>query len=285
MHKKGTILVEAMVAIGLSVLFISALMTFYLTGTQGNMASAKREQALFYAEEGLQAVRSLSFSDISATETGKLSFVGNKWLLASGSPETLTGNFTRSLQITSATRSETCELDPVGIIIDPDTFEITSTVNWTDATGSPRSVSLTSLRTNWVEPTGPCFAPEQASRVSIDFSDASWYGGRDLRDVYIINNGTSDVIVDKVQLTWNNDHKIQQVFFDTDAFWSSSGAGTPDGDQISNTILNGTDETIGGGITEMKKIKFNSSMSGATMTISLIFSDGSIKTSGEFTPD
>jgi hypothetical protein len=285
MHKKGTILVEAMVAIGLSVLFISALMTFYLTGTQGNMASAKREQALFYAEEGLQAVRSLSFSDILATETGTLTFTGNKWTLASGSPETLTGNFTRSLQITSATRSETCELDPVGTIVDPDTFEITSTVNWTDATGSPRSVSLTSLRTNWVEPTGPCFAPEQASRVSIDFSISSWYGGRDLRDVYIINNGTSDVIIDKVLMTWNNANLIQQVFFDTDAFWTSTGAISPDGEQPSGTLLDGTNETIEGGITEMKKIKFNAAMDGATMTISLIFSDGSNKTSDPFMPD
>lgn len=285
MNKKGTILVEAVVAIGLAILFISALMTFYLTGIQGNMASVKREQALFYAEEGIQAVRSLSFSDLSATSIGTLTFANGKWLLSSGNPEQLPNNFARSIQIIPTLRSEICGTDPDGTLADPDTFKIISTVSWIDALGKPRSVSLTSLHADLIDPTGPCFSPEQADRVSIDFTNASWYGGRDLRDVYITNHGTGPVIVDKVRMVWNNSNKIQQVYFDTDAFWSGSGIGSPDGDQISGIMLDGADETIGGGVTEMKKIKFNNSMAGSTITISLFFSDGTVNTSDPFVPD
>ncbi len=245
-----------------------------------------RQKALWKAQQGIEALQTLSFADLSTTEVGSLTFASNQWVLGTSGSEDLGGGLTRVVRVEEAQRDESCELVASGGDVDEDSLFLESEVTWNDLRGTAQSVTVRSLRTNWETPGGSCFVPGgDCGQLEWDVLGSSWFGGKQLREIYITNNTGEEKEVDKMILTWNNSAHIQQIFFDSTKFWSSSGPGTPSGTQVSGTILDGVSGTIADGATiEMGKTQFDSSMDGTTITVTYECTDGSSITFGPFTP-
>ena len=128
----------------------------------------------------------------------------------------------------------------------------------------------------------------QADSLTINITDASIGGGgnKELRDITIQNTGGSNIVIDKITVTWNNGNLIEEIKIEGTKVWKYDGsAGSPSGKQPSGTELNIVDYTIDSGNTDdIDKFKFDGSMTGATFNITFTMGDGSTKSTGNFSP-
>ncbi|MBI5369963.1 type II secretion system protein [Candidatus Uhrbacteria bacterium] len=285
MTSRGYTLLEALLAIGLAGLIFTAAFGLFFTGQTSSAEALRAQRALWAAQEGLGAVESIAFSDLSPTQNGSVQFSAGQWTISGTGPESLSGELTRTIQVNQVLRDGACAIVGSGGNVDPDSYQVQSQVDWTDAKGRTHQVTLQRLRTNWQAPVGNCFVGGDCSRIDWNVSQATWYGGKQLREVYITNSSDQEFHLEKATLTWTNGAKVSQVFIGSDKFWSSSGPGTPSGTQVSGTLLDGQNLDIDEGETlEMHKIQFDSSMSGTQVEIVLQCEDGSSTDSGLFTP-
>ena len=281
---RGSILIEAILAIGLAGIIFSAGVGLLLTARSVGSRSLVRQQALWAAQEGIDALRTMAFEDLDATESGGLTFASAKWQM-DDSPDTLPGNFLRTVRVRPVERDVSCLIVSGGGTEDEDTRELESEVSWTDIAGRTQNVLLTSLATRWEDPQGSCFEPTMADCFETDISEAEWFGGKQLREVYISNSCPTAVTVSSITVNWTNSKLIQQVFFGNSKVWSASGPGTPSGDQPSGTVLDIQDETLSAAETlELQKTQFTGSMSGTTVQVIFTFLDGSVVDTGPFIP-
>lgn len=103
---KGQSLVEILVASGIFIVAVSAIVTLLIGGYLANRRAGENYQALFLAEEGLEAVRSIrdnSWNDLAAGQHG-LAVVGGKW--AFSGTDDATDGLTRSVFITTIDSSQ-----------------------------------------------------------------------------------------------------------------------------------------------------------------------------------
>jgi type II secretory pathway pseudopilin PulG len=282
--KGGYTLLEVLIAIGLGALFFSGASGLFLTAQHTSAEALTRQTALWKAQEGIEALNTMSFADIYATQVGSLSFASNTWTLGTSAPESLSNEMTRTITVEEVERDGNCGVVQSGGVVDTDTFAIESEVSWTDLKGNNQTVVLNSMRTNWEDPSGSCFESD-CSALDWNVLDAEWFGGKQLREIYITNNTGETKEIDKMTLTWDFPTDIQQIFFDSSKFWSSGGPGTPLGNQPSGTELDGANGIIADGQTiEMHKTQFKANMEGSTITIMYECTDGSELIFGPFIP-
>ncbi len=282
----GFILLEALLSIGLLAVVLSTLIGIVLI-SGGNGRSVQSSRAEWAAQEGLSALQSLSFGDLLNTDTGILTFSSNQWQLTSGAPETIATGITRIVHVKPVNRDTSCQIVSSGGTSDTDSKTLESDVNWIDLAGRTHTISFSSLRTQWDNPQGTCFKPSQASCSNIDYTTSGeWFGGKQLRTVYFTNTCTGTTpVIDKMIFTWNNDSEIQQIFISSTKVWSTSGPGTPSGDQDSGTTLDVQNFSLSPGVQyELNKTQFDHAMSGTIITITLIFTDGTSTTTPPFVP-
>lgn len=278
-------MLEAVLAVGISGLFVSALLGYMLMTGRSTDRAQENTIALWFANEGLDAVRTINFSELNATTTGSLDFANNQWTLGTSGPQTLLNGLVRTIEVANVSRDAECMVVSSGGTEDPDSKIITSIVAWTDSTGRTHDSSLSLLRTNWQNPTGSCFTSTQSTQVDFNISNASFSGGKQLRDVYFTNNGSNAVTVDKLSFTWNNGALLSQMFMGSTKVWSSSGPGTPTNNVPTGTVIDIADFVLNAGATiELNKGQFNIQMSGTTLTMTVTFTDGSSWTSPSFNP-
>lgn len=282
----GFVLLEALLAIGVLAFFLLAASGLAFVAKVGSGRAHQAELATWAAQEGIDALQTMSFASLANTTVGSLSFATGTWTLGTSGPQAIGTGITRTVKVGSVSRDASCNVVTSGGTVDVDSKTIESVVNWTDVAGRARSSTLSALRTRWESPQGTCFAATQGSNVVIDFTTSGeWFGGKQLRSVYVINNGTGSVTIDRVVFTWTNAQSIQQSFLNSTKIWSSSGPGTPSGTQASGTELNVQDFTISAGSSvEFNKTQFTGAMSGTTVTIKLIFTDGSFVETVPFVP-
>lgn len=132
--KKAFSLVEILLSVALFNLFVTGIVGAWLYGQESTALSGKRSQAVYLAEEGLEAVRNIrdaAFSNL-ADGTYGLAISGGQWVL-SGTQDT-TGIFTRQIVISS---------------IDANTKNVKSTVTWNQNLQRTGSVSFDTRLTTW----------------------------------------------------------------------------------------------------------------------------------------
>lgn len=281
---RGSILLEALVAIGLAGIIFSAGVGLLLTTRMVGSRALMRQEALWAVQEGISALQTMAFEDLSTTESGGLTFTAEHWQM-DGSPDLLPGGFLRTVRARDVQRDGDCFIVSSGGAVDEDTREIESEVSWTDVAGRTQNVIVTGLTTRWNNPQGSCFEPTMANCFKADISEAEWYGGKQLREIDITNSCSTDVIVSNITINWNNSQFVQQVFFGNSKVWSASGPGTPSGNQTSGTLLNIEDEILSSLETvEMHKTQFTGTMSGVTVDVTFMFTDGSTVVTGPFVP-
>lgn len=278
-------LLEALIAIGIAGMFMLALTTMLLLANRSSDRAGELQTALWNTEEGVEAMQTMSFASLPTTSTGMLSLIGNTWTVGTNGPQTLPDGSTRTLRILNVARDASCNIVTSGGTVDPDSRYLESEVTWTDTAGRSHTMTQRTLRTNWEAPTGSCFATTQAGQVDFDIASAEWYGGKQLREIYMTNTGTGNAVIDKITITWNNAAHIDQLFIDSSKVWSAGGPGTPSGSQSSGVELNVQNFTISPGATvELNKGQFDQAMSGTTITITVTFVDGSSYSSPPINP-
>jgi len=131
--KKGFSLVEVIIAVSVFSIIVTGLMGAFVYAYKSSVISGKKSRAVFWAEEGLEAVRSIrdrSFNNL-VDGTHGLAISGNQWIFSG--TEDVTDIFTRSVDIGA---------------IDSDTRKITSNISWEEQERT-YEVSLVSYLTNW----------------------------------------------------------------------------------------------------------------------------------------
>jgi hypothetical protein len=100
------------------------------------------------------------------------------------------------------------------------------------------------------------------------------------------NTGSGNAVIDKVTITWDNAALFSQLFIDNSKVWSSSGPGTPLGNQTSGIELDVQNFTIAPNATvELNKGQYDRLMTGVTITVKVTFADGSSYTSAPIMPN
>lgn len=276
----GSLLLEVVLASAFVLLLFSALATLAITSHEGTSKALKAQEARWRALEGIEALRTVAFDTLSAVDPGIMSWNGASWSISAGGPETLPGGLTRTMRVSVVERDAQCIIVPAGSgTPDTDSWDIESAVAWTDASGRPQSLELSTLRTRYNAPLGDCFlGAQQADNIVIDTSDAEWSGGKQLREVDIENTSATPVIVDRITYTWTNASTIQQIHIEGNMIWS--------GNATTGTNLDVTDYTLNA-LTqyEMDKTQFRDNMTGTTLTLTLTFGDGSSVTTPPFVPN
>lgn len=282
---RGSLMLEALIAIGIGGMFVAALLGYLVMTNASNDRAREYALALWNTQEGIDALQTLSFASLTNTTVGSLAFASGRWTLGTSAPQALANGMTRTVKVENVSRDANCLVVTTGGTVDTDSKKLTSTTTWTDASERVHSVTLTSLRTNWENPTGACFAATQATQVTFNVSGAVFSGGKQLRQVYFTNNGTSTVTIDKLSFTWNNGAELDQMFMDTSKVWSASGPGTPTHSLLTGETMDIANFNLtGGGTAELNKGQFNINMAGTTLTMTVTFTDGSTWTSPSFNP-
>jgi len=280
---QGFVLLEALLAIGLVIIFLGGFGALFVLNVNGSARVHQYEQANIIAESGIQALQTLDFGDLTLKDPARLVFSNPYWTLSDGS-ETI-DDFTRTVRIKEVQRDENCNIVESGGTVDPDSKFIESEVAWSDFAGRNKQILLTSLVTRWDDPQGECFQPTAAGSLVFHVETTLWFGGKQLRELYLENGGSEPITIAYTTFIWDNTKQIDQVFISSVKTWSTSGPGTPTGGQISGVRLDTQDYTINAGQTvEMNKTQFSGSMGGSTLTLILEFTDGSIFTSPSFVP-
>lgn len=286
-RKKGTVILEVLIAIGLSAFFFSAIAGLMVTSNKSMESLYSSQKAIWRAQEGIGAIQSMSFNDLYLIDHGHVIYSDTKdqWSIDAGIQNFADGQ-SREVSISQVERDNACAIVESGGVVDPDSYKIESTVYWPGSTGIIHNRNLQSLVVNWEDPQGDCFKPTDASGIELDWSGGYWGGSKQLRGVYIINNTSRDITITKMTIWWDQPaSQLQQIFAIGTKVWSDSGPGSPAGLQNSGVEIDTLDATIPAGFTDdTHKIQFTQAMNGSTLIISFEFSDGSILITDPFTP-
>lgn len=136
--QKGFSLVEILLAIGIFSLIIVMLSGIFLQGEEGTFLAGNRSRAVFFAEEGIEAVRNIKENDFENIDlsdgTYYLELVSNEWELTGA--EDLFDIFSREIVLDT---------------IDGNTKEVTSRVSWQQNQKRTGVVEILTRFTNWLE--------------------------------------------------------------------------------------------------------------------------------------
>lgn len=133
-EKKGQSLVEAIVAIGITVLVILGLVVLAVGAVRSATLVRNRSLAVQYAQEGMEALRSVrdrNFAELPTSGVNRVVWTGSEWSTLAGTE--VLDSFTRSFTSTQ---------------VSPGKLRVVMTVAWTDSAGA-HTIDLTTYLTNW----------------------------------------------------------------------------------------------------------------------------------------
>ncbi len=134
---------------GLLLLIVTGFAQLAVGSYDGVRRGSDSTVAAAYAQQGLEATRAIGRQNFTALTDGNhgLGETGNVYSFSGAS--SLLGRFTRTITVASVQRDGNDALVPSGGTSDPLTKNVTSTVTWTGQGGGAKTVSLTSMLTNW----------------------------------------------------------------------------------------------------------------------------------------
>jgi methionine-rich copper-binding protein CopC/Ca2+-binding RTX toxin-like protein len=147
LHRKGQMLLEVVIAMGVLVLFVTAFVSFILGAYDGGRKAKERTEAAYIAQQGIESVRSISHRDFDLLTVGNFGvFEENNTYVLTGAL-TIHGNFERVISIQTVKRNDKADIVWIGGDEDISTKEVKSTVSW-----KGKSFTLTTLFTDWTRP-------------------------------------------------------------------------------------------------------------------------------------
>ncbi len=258
---RGISVVEVIIAIAIFSIISSIAYAGYLNANMLSERASMKSEALWLAEEGIEATRSIrdqGFSNLTVGTKG-LSRTTGTWQF-SGTSDTIDG-FVRSIVLASG---------------ETDIVNATSTVSWYQDNATT-SVSLGSTLTNWRR------VPDTiANHFTIATTSACVYSsdGRSLGGITITYDGImGTVTIPQMQVSWvSTTRTLNQIFAPSPtSVWTGTAASN-----ATTTLTTPVSFASAGsrGLT----YRWDASVAGKSFTIKLIFSDASTKSVTLTTP-
>lgn len=149
-NKKGFSLVEILLAIGVFAIFTTGITYLSIDTITRDSQTVVNNEALLYAQEGLEATRNIRDKSFLAITNGDhgLDFTGNIWSFGPA-PENIDSYYQRTITVSDVYRDTNGNIDPDGTVNDPDTKKVDSTISWTQNGIIPHSITLTAYLSNW----------------------------------------------------------------------------------------------------------------------------------------
>lgn len=145
----GFSLIEVLLAVTIFAIFSSGVFYVSMDSTSMDMKIDLDNQALLYAEEGLEAVRNMrdrSYLSMTNGDHG-LAFSGDAWSFIQA-PEIIDEFFARTVVVSDVYRDTNGNIADSGTY-DPETKKVVSRVEWTFREVIPRSIELVMYLSNW----------------------------------------------------------------------------------------------------------------------------------------
>ena len=247
--RRGQALVEIFVSLGLLIIGALAMSSFSANIGLLKKYGPDQTRAVFLAEEGLEAMRSLRDRDFLLLSDGTHGIALNqngRWDL-SGASDT-ESEFTRTVTIATTA---------------PRLKQITSSV-----TGPRTSITLTTALADLRQNSG------MTKGLSFDLSEARLDDGNSaLRGIKITNIGPSSITITNITAWWGENTSLMQSVDMGNTVWSHNAIGTPSGRQPSGTLLDIADVTLASGQSE-DNTKFDFKGSVSTVMVQFRLMDG-----------
>jgi len=151
--KKGMSIIEVILAMGLFVLFSTGALSVVLQGLEMGRGSGETVQASHYANEGIEATRSIKnqlFSKLVATSSVGVVRVNNLWDF--GGVSNTFDKYTRVIKIEDVYRDTNGNIVSSGGTLDNLTKKVTSTVSWLATSVRPRSIEYITYLSDFKKP-------------------------------------------------------------------------------------------------------------------------------------
>lgn len=159
-------MVELLVAIAFVAVSASSIIVITTFNTKLAKVNEEKTRAILYASEYLEAIKQISWDDLSAGNHG-LVIDTDHWILQ-GTSQSLPDGYTRQLTIANVYRESSTngvvhgKIVSSGGYLDPDSYRVMATVEWDSRSGVHLDQSLETVLQRW-----------QASR----WSQTDWTGG------------------------------------------------------------------------------------------------------------
>lgn len=253
---EGQSLVEVLVALGIFVTGTAAIGLLVFDAEISARQGVERTQAVLFAEEGIEAARSIrdaDFDNLVAGDHGLL-LSGNTWSF-SGMSDTK-DQFTRQVRIAD---------------VDIDTKKVQSIVNWQFTKVRPSSITLSDYLTDWNQTQG-----KAGENFVVDISGAR-VSSAEIQGINIKNNGSSPIIIDKISVSWGSTaYLISNIYIGSNLVWGG-GTGSPSGNQPTGTVLDIADFSLDAGVTMTIRFVFTQEIDNDRFIIKFMAGDSSTK--------
>jgi len=271
-NRSGQSLIEIIIAISIFAMVFSSMITLSIGGFNALRQGGEQIEAEALAQEGLEAVmavRNSGWNSLGACSAAcVVSISGGRWILSNGASEII-GKYARKISLSNVYRNASNDivaLGTPGAVLDPNTKEATSLVEWNVRPGTLNDVKRVSLITNWQ-------SLPQADYLNVNTASAT-ASGSDAIGITISNSGPSNIVISSMVVSWtggSGGNSIRVVRISGNNRWSGTAS--------SGTLLNITDFTLvsGAGSYPINYLRFRRSIVGATMSVTFNMLDGSQK--------
>lgn len=155
-YSRGIGVIEIVVVAGIiSTVFLSISQLLVLA-TRPIAAGAREAQAMFLAEEAIEAVRTLrnvDWTDNIASLTNDTPYypllAGDNWSLTTSNPGVIDNTYTRTVVVSAVYRDGDDNISTSSGTLDEKTRKVTATVSWSER-GQSKSVVLETYITNFL---------------------------------------------------------------------------------------------------------------------------------------
>lgn len=148
---------EVMVAVAIAVMFFLAIYEMIIFANKITANSLRRVEAVNYAQEGIEAVRTIRDESWSTNLTSivndtnyYLAISGGKWTVSQTPAPLLNTMFTRTIKFYEVSRDVDGNIVASGGTVDPKTKRVVSAVSWSERSQN-YTVSLETYITNFLD--------------------------------------------------------------------------------------------------------------------------------------
>lgn len=199
--KAGFGIIEIIVAMGIFVILAVSGAVTVVGSFSTNRLGDEETQANIYAQEGIEAVRSIKnqgWSDpFLATDCSSgcgVDASGGNWIF-SGSSDTIDG-FTRVVTVNQAQRNGSNDIVMSGGTADSDTYQVESTVTWNFTPTRSNTVSLVTYLTNFRKAIGGDWSNiTQSGSLNLSGNDNGLKVQIAGNYAYVVRNNSSEFVV------------------------------------------------------------------------------------------
>ncbi|GEM_PF-1074456 len=233
----GQTLVEVLFGLALFLLAVSGAMILASRYLETLQKSSDIEEATFLAEEGFEAIKSISYEswNLLTDQAHGLTKTSGVWNVQT-IPDSVDG-YNRTIQISSVYRDQTCAISPSPGTLDPDTKQVEITIDWTRDSQS-FSETFSKYVTNWKN-AGELCSVTQAGSLVIHVDDEVTKAcfdkstHKELHDVIFENSGLTPITVAELIVSWvdddgESDGEILRISIYNLNYWQAS-SGKPSG--------------------------------------------------------